>query len=269
MPTASIKVNGVAGSADDVPLNTPVLLDNAGTGGEATYAWSITDQPEGAADALSAANVQAPSFTPRKEGSYRLRLVVNASLSSEVATSAIVAVRQLKTRHRVPAAGEATEVDASRGYSTAVDRWLQGLERSTTMGVYVVAVAGVAGLVRGAVLRGSGVTVLKSGLPGQESVPTVSKALGASALHMSMPLMVLESGIDGSSSPASGALIRCRMIGFFGPVTGTGGVVTSPVYVSDLGALSLSPGTVSRKVGSVIRAGATDYDVFLSTGGFA
>lgn len=267
--TANIKVNGVVGSSDDVAVNVLVLLDNAGTGGETTYLWQVTDQPEGAADALSATNVQAPTFTPKKEGSYRLRLVVNQGQGSEAVASAIVGVRQLKSRQRVPAAGEATEVDATRGYATALDRLLLFLEAAVVGGQVVVGVAGAAGLTRGTVLRATSTATLKSGLPGEEKVPGFLKAQASTAAQVQQPLSVLEGGVDGSSSPASGAVVRTRRSGFFGPVTGAGAVSGNAVFVSDAGAIALSAGSTSRRIGVVTRAGGSDYDVFLDCGGFS
>lgn len=269
MPTAAIKINGVVGSNDDLSINVLVLLDNAGSGGESTYLWQITDQPEGTPDVLSSTNTQAPSFTPRKEGSYRLRLVVNQGQGTEQVSAVIAAVRQLKTRQRVPAAGETTEVDATRGFATAADRLFVALEQAVTGGQIVIGTAAVASLTRGTVLRATGTATLKSGLPGQESVPAFSKAQASTAAQVQQPLCVLEGGVDGSGAPANGAVIKARISGFFGPVAGSGATTGNPVFVSDAGGLSLAAGTTSRKVGTVTRAGASDYDVFLSCGGFA
>lgn len=269
MPQALIKINGTAGSNTAVPIATLVLLDNANTGGEVSYLWSILDQPAGATDALSATNIQNPTFTPNKEGTYLLKLVVNLSLASEATNMAVAGVRQIKTGQRVPAAGESTQASSTRGYAVALNPLLQLLDNVAADANVVVGVAGTSGLTRGTVLRATGTGVLKSGLPGQESVPTFSMAQASTAAQVQQPLFVLEGGVDGSTTPASGTPVRARRVGFFGPVAGAGAVSGNAVFVSDAGAVALSAGSTSRKIGVVTRAGGSDYDVFLDCGGFA
>ena len=121
MPAAQISINGVPGSNADLPINTLVQLNNVGIGGEVTYAWSILDQPIGAADALSNPAIVNPTITLKKEGSYLIRLVVNAGLASEKIDTRVAAVKHLKTRLRVPAAGEKLEVDVVDGWATTAE----------------------------------------------------------------------------------------------------------------------------------------------------
>lgn len=269
MPAANIKVNGVLGSDTDVPINTVVQLDNLNIGGETTYTWSILDQPPLTPDGLSAVNIQNPTFTPKKEGTYYIRLVVNQGLPSEQQDRVVVAVLQLKTLERIPAAGETAEADSSLGWAGANNSYLRRID--TLLGdpgqhVGVNASGGV--LTRGDVLRASTTSTIKAGLPGQELLPGFSKALATTLGEVDEPLVVCEGHVDGSASVANGALMKVRFLGRYASNVGGGvAVVGDAVYVTDTGTLSLVAGTVRRKVGSAMTAGAT-YDVwFAGVGG--
>jgi hypothetical protein len=201
--------------------------------------------------------IQAPSFTPRKEGTYLLQLTVNGTLIDRK----IVGVRQLKSRERVPAAQETTE-DGSRGWAGAAGNMLQRLDGLAADPGVFVGVAGAVGLLAGTVLKASGETVIKSTLPGQETVASYTQALATVTANVNGPLFVLLSGVDGNPAPASGALIRVRLLG---PVFGATGVpvVGDPVFVSDAGSPSLAAGTVDRKIGKVIAIGGGLYDFWM------
>lgn len=174
---AKIKVNGVDGSNDDVPINVLVTLANDGLGGETTFLWTIVDQPEGAADSLSSSSVASPTFTPKKEGSYLIRLTVNASLSDEATNQAIVAVRQLRTNQRVPAAQETLEDDSTAGWKLAANRQLQLLDKLKGDSNLVVAWSHVGAVVDQCV-KFAGTKTIKAGLPGEEII-VLTAAAGA------------------------------------------------------------------------------------------
>lgn len=269
MPAAQIKVNGVPGSNTDVPINTIVQLDNTNIGGEVSYLWSILDQPPLTADNLSAVNIQNPTFTPKKEGSYYLRLIVNQGLPSEQEDRVLVAVRQLKTLERIPAAGETTEADSVRGWATANNAYLYRIDALLgDPGIYVGVNASGGVLTKGDVLRASTTSTIKAGLPGQEFLPGFSKALATTLGEVDEPLVVCEGTVAGAASVANGALMRVRFLGRYpGNVGGGAAAVGDAVYVTDTGTMSLVAGTVRRKVGSAMTAGAT-YDVwFAGVGG--
>jgi hypothetical protein len=268
MAQAQITINAVAGSNDDLPINVLVSLDNVNAGGELTYNWTILDQPPGAADALSSTIVQNPTFTPKKEGTYLIKLVVNQSLPSEVSDTQLVGIRQVKTRQRVPAAGETIQT-GSRGWAGAAGQFLQEVDEARADPVLVVGATGAAGLTVGNTVRVTGVTTLKSGLPGQEDVPSFVLADATNINNVNEALGIIESAVDGTGGPyAMGKLVNVRMLGLFQGATGGGAVVGDLVYVSDLGTLALTPGTITRSVGSVAAAGGGTFDCWFSgTGG--
>jgi hypothetical protein len=259
MASSNIKINAIAASNDDLPINTLVNLDNANTGGETTFLWLIVDQPLGPADALSSTTIQNPTFTPKKEGTYLLQLTVNGALVDRK----VVGVRQLKTRERVPAAQEVTE-DGARGWAGAAGAFLQHVDRSVADPDVLVGVIATPGHSRGAVLKTVGSTTIKPGLPGQEVVPSFDLALATA--HLDDRLFVLEGGVDGNNSPAAGALVRARSLGQFLGATGVPLAVGDAVFVSNAGLLALTPGTNPRRVGAVTSFAAGAYNLMVDGG---
>lgn len=269
MASSNIKINGVAASNNDLPINTLVQLDNQNTGGELTFLWAIIDQPSGPADVLSSTIIQNPTFTPQKEGTYLIELIVNQSLPSEVRNRKIAAVRQLKTRERVPAADETIE-DGSRGWAGAAGAFLQKVDNASSDPVIVVGQTGAAALTVGNIVRCTGVATIKAGLPGQENVPSFTIANATTLTNVDEPLGIIIGAVDGTGGPyAAGVLVRVRIIGLFEGASGAGAVVGNPVYVSDLGTLALTVGTVTRQVGTVARAFALTFDTWFSGGSTA
>lgn len=265
MAQARITVNGTLGSDGDLPINTVVQLDNQNSGGELTYTWSILDQPPGAADALSAVASQNPFFTPRKEGSYLIKLIVNQGLPSEQEDRVICAVLQLKTGERIPAAGETTEMDTSDGWATASNSMLRRMDTLLgDPGIFIGVNASGGSLARGDILRATASSIIKSGLPGQETVPGLSKALASSLLQVDEPLVICEGTITGGASVPNGQIMKVRFLGRYAAITGAGtAAVGDPVFVSDTGVPSLTPGTIRRQVGSAMSAGAT-FDIWFA-----
>jgi hypothetical protein len=269
MPQAQITINAVAGSNTDLPIDTLVSLDNNNIGGELTFNWTILDQPPGPADALSSAIIQNPTFTPKKEGTYLIRLVVNQGMGDEQIDVVVGAVRQVKTRFRIAAAGETIEADASDGWATDLNEMWRAFDAGIAQSVFAtVGRASVAGLVQGDVLKAVNLATIKAGLPGEEQVLDLDIALATVPADIDDILFVLERGVDGSVTPALGDLIQIKSLGVFSQeILGTA-VVGDPVFVSDVGKLSLTPGTNTRKVGSVVQTlvGPDRFRAFITGG---
>lgn len=254
MPQALIKVNAVVGSNTDLPINVLVALDNQNTGGELTYRWAMLDEPPGALDALSSLVIQAPTFTPKKEGTYLLELVVNEFLPTEARDRVVCAVRQVKTNFRVPAAGEDTEADASDGWATSVDVMLRAFDAvRADPGLFIAKVEGtpIPSLVRGNLVRFSTSELLLSGLPGEQRIGRVRRD---TALNQTIyrNLGIIEGSPFGGVAWGDGAFVFARREGLVRDVPVVGiPPVGFPVYVDDLGTLSKQPGTNWRRVGTV------------------
>lgn len=264
MPQALITINAVAGSNTDLPINTLVQLNNTNVGGETTFAWTILDQPPGAANALSSAIIQNPTFTPTKEGSYLIELIVNAGQASESRDRVVAAVRHLKTRNRVPATGEADEVGAegwaegagaAHGPGTGqagVNDLLRVVVNMKADPGIVVASIGDASWAVGDIVRASGIATLKSGLPGQEDISIFAKTNATNSDITHNPLGLAIAAVDGGAM-TSAKLAYVRVFGLIQAVPITGVVNGTPVFVSDTGVLDDSAGSNSRRCGRTIR----------------
>jgi len=254
MPAANIEINGVAASNDDLPINTLVQLSNADVGGEVTYFWEILDQPEGTADVLSSTTIENPTFTPKKEGSYLLRLTVNDTLASEVSDMAIAAVRYLRTNDREVAAQETVEVDSARGWKTAVNRQLRKLNVAGTDGNVIVAKnPAVSFPTTGDVVQFNATALIKAGLPGEERLAVTALALATVAVNVSGPLGVVV-GTPTGAAPAASGLVLVRVLGLVEVSEAGAPAVNDPVYVSDTAQPALAPGTNSRIIGRVVES---------------
>ena len=267
MPQALIQVNGVDGSNDNLPINTLVQLNNNGTGGEATYAWSIVSQPPGAVDALSSLVIINPTFTPLKEGTYLLQVIVNAG-PLELIDRVIVAIRDLKTFERVPAPLEEDENDAAAGWAGDASGASRALRRALVAvadpGVFT-ALAGASGI-EGYVVAATSTAVLKSGLPGAETMAVVNTAL-ATSLNTASAALGYAFGTPSGAGAALNAPVYVRRFGLISPIDVGAMLVGDLVYLSDTGTLAAAPGTNSRVVGRVMVAGVSGAIYFDGAGG--
>lgn len=255
MTQALITVNGVAASNTDLPINTLVQLDNTNNGGETTYKWTILDQPPGTADTLSSTTIKNPTFTPNKEGSYLIQEIVNEGLSDEQIGYRVCAVRQLKTRTRVPAAGETTQADTNDGWAAHVNESLRLLDSLRADPGIIVAQLGY-GATAQDVVRFTGVATIKAGLPGEEKVPVVTQALATNAYVLTEELGLVIAAVDGGAL-TNGKLAYVRVFGMVTNATSAalaGAADEAAVYVSDTGTLDDVVGTNTRRVGKVIDA---------------
>jgi hypothetical protein len=266
MPQARILVNSFPTSQDDVAISVLVQLDNQSLGDESTYAWSILDQPPGTTDVLSSTSTKNPSFTPKKEGTYLIKLTVDLGLPTEQSDTKVVGVRQLKTRERIPAAGESTQADSSDGWATAMNALLRRIDALLSDPGIIVGVAGGTGLTRGTILKAQGGYVIKSGLPGQETVPLFTLATAATLPSTDELLCSMEGSVSSGGTPALNALCKTRYIGRLANVAVTGGAGGSPgdtLYLDDTGRPSRTQGTVRRQIGSIMAdLGGGNYDVW-------
>ncbi len=269
MPQALITIGGTPGSDEDLPINTLVQLDNVNIGGETTFLWTITDQPEGPADALSSTTIQNPIFTPLKEGTYRIRLEVNKGLGDEKIDTVVARVLQLKTREGIPAADETTEA-GSKGWKIRVNEWLQLVDTMRADPGLFVAEAG-APLAVLTVVEFSDVVTIKSGLPGEEKLPEITLKNATTADVGTVLLGVVISEVDGTTPIGSGNLAITRQFGLILGVSIPGAIVGDTVFVSDTGTLDRVSGTFQRRVGKILNvpsAGVADVS-FNGVGGDA
>lgn len=277
MPTtASIRINGgPAGVADtNLPLGDTVFLSNDTAA--STYEWVIVSQPAGDQDDLIpfttnpiVSEAAAPEFTPTKEGSYLIKLTVNKLLADEATDTTICAVRELLTGDRIPAPQETTEVNEEYGWATAaVTKILQRVTRLSDAGIFVAQNASGGDLSLGKVVHMNGMTTIGTGT-NERPIPTVGLALASDAALVDGPLGVVVGDRDGDPyTVADGALCRVMVMGGISSYDlGDTAAAGAPVFVDDLGNLSLTAGTVIRQVGDVAKVvSGTVYDIAISAG---
>jgi hypothetical protein len=255
MARALITIGGVDSQFTAVAIGATVNLGNHDEGGEIAYAWAITDQPEGTVDALSATGVENVSFTPTKEGSYQVRLTVNALLASQAIQTAIVSVLDARTGERVPAANETKETDALKGWSLATNRILRRALSGTVDGNVVVALT-PGGIAAGSVVSLAGYGTANTGSQSQFSLPQVAAVNATVSIKPRIGL--LTDGVNAGVLTA-GKLVLVRMFGL-APTAGTGSPsVGDLVYLSNSGVPALTAGTVPRIIGLVVSSSGGTY----------
>jgi len=270
MARALIVINAVVGSnppnGTALTIGSVVSLDNSNNGGELTYLWEFLDMPAGSLTAFSNPAIQNPTFTPDSEGTYLIRLTVNATMATEAVNTVIAAITQLKTGMRIPAAGETTEESTSRGWAEDVNANLQLLDRLRADPGYITGYASV-GFTTGDIVYISSMQLIKAGLPGEEYVPIFADALATSSTSMDVPLYIVQSKLDGGTSVLAKELFYARSFGIIGPVPTLGAVAGTKVFVSNTGALSLTRGAYPRRVGTVAYTDGALYDWIHFDGG--
>lgn len=256
MTQALIQINAVSGPNADLPINVLVQLNNLGTGGEVSWLWTILNQPPGAADALSNVAIQNPTFTPKKEGTYLLQVIVNQALPSEQRDQTIAAILQLKTRQRVPAAGESDEAGATGWAELALNPLLRTLDaRQADPGVVVGTL--LSNCAVNQIHRPNGITQLMAGLPGQQDITQWGLTGGADADIVNMPIACAIAAVDGGALTI-GKLAYFRVFGLIQNVPIVGAILNDVVYASDIKQLDRVTGTNTRKCGRIIRVPAVD-----------
>lgn len=247
MAQAEITINGVSGSDTDLPIGVVVQLNNVNAGGELTYAWFIDDQPAGTLDTLSNPAIQNPTFTPKKEGTYKITLIVNLNLVTEVRDSVVAAVRQLKTGIRIPAATETTQANTSTGWAEDTNITLQRLDTTIADPDIVVAQLGAGTFSAFTCVQFSSVATIKAGLPGEEDIlvatPTDATTTGGAYTALGLVISAV------SSTLATSSLAYVRRSGLATSVAIAGITQGDDIYLSDTtGLLSRTPGTNRRLV---------------------
>ncbi len=255
---ARIKINSAAGSRTDIVLGTTVNLANDGLGGESTYLWELLDIPEGSTAVLSSSSIAAPNFVADIEGTYLIKLSVNRLLSDADTDTVVAGVLRYKDSIRVPAAGETTEESTLRGWAKDVNRALNKLGEVSSDPTSVLGIA-FATLGRGTVAVMDTSTTIRTGTAQEERVPYFKVAVATSATFMDRPLYVVERTPSGGTSASPSNPVYARMYGVVGPIILGGGTAGDPVYVTDTGAMSTSPGTHIRRVGNIVYVDSTNY----------
>lgn len=251
MARAQIQINGVTATFAAVPIGVAVGFSNDDNGGELTYAWSVVDQPDGTADTLSSSVIENPTFTPTKEGSYEIRLVVNALLGTQSIQTAVVSVLDARTQDRLPAATETAEASSTRGWAQAVNRILIKAQRAYGDGSLIIAQTPGSPVTVGSIVAFRGVAAINAGTQAADAVPVITLALANNLGLVTDRLGVVVDGVV-PGQIGTGRLVIVRTFGIAPlAVTAVSATVGQPVFVSDPAFPSLTPGTNQRQIGRV------------------
>ena len=266
MAQALITIDATAGSnppnGTALVVGATIQLSNVNAGGEITYLWEWLDKPEGSLSAFSNPNIQNPTFVADSEGTYLIKLTVNRTLATEQVDTVIAAIKQLKSKIRVPAAGETQEESTSRGWAEDVNRALRVLDTNQANPARIVAYAN-SSLSTGKVVYFDAMQTIKSTLPGEEKVPRLALAQASSTVVREQPLFVVHSKVGGGTSVSSGQLCYVTLAGIVGPLALGAGSALDPVYVDDTGSISTTVGTNARRIGHIIYDDSGDYYVYI------
>lgn len=258
MVAALIRVNGVTGSDTDVPIGSVVTLSNVNDGNESTYTWQLLSQPSGTPDTLSSTSASSPTFTPTREGSYLVSLVVDQGLDSQRRNKVVVAVRHVRSGLRHPALYETTEVDTATnvpGWHTATEDLWRRVDSLSAESCVFVCYPGE-GLEEGDCVRVSGRSVVKAGTPAEEYLPTAAKVTAASEWGHEW-VGCVEGAVNGSESPWTDTPVRVRVLGYVAAEQTIDGGAPDPlgrVYLNNSGKLSRTPGSYRRPLGKALAA---------------
>ena len=114
------KTPGVAGiSREDLSIGLLVELTNESKISIKSYKWRFIDIPIDSTSVLLNDDEDKASFTPDKEGSYLIELKIN----NKYTTTIIAAIKNSIFNGRIPASGEANELD--NGWQGALKNFLE------------------------------------------------------------------------------------------------------------------------------------------------
>jgi len=142
MATALVQIDGAPGSNTTLQPGQTVTFSNQNNTGVTTWKWELLDIPAASSATLTAPTAATTNLTLDKQGSYLVRLTVNEGLATQDINAAVAAIRQVRSRIRVPAAGESLEVNATDGWAAARNRDLIKLDEllsggATQMGALI------------------------------------------------------------------------------------------------------------------------------------
>lgn len=280
-----ININGLATTSRNVPFGVSVSLTNSDQVDVTSQTWEVLSYPRDVngtppdfATNFAAWTVQpnltyriiqpGPSpfaavvFTPDVTGTYLVKLSC-ATSSGTLTQTAIVRVADVYTAEYVPAAGESVEAGTLEGWAKERNRSIKYLSRRVAKGTFVrVANQSGSSIARGRVVRVTDFADAHGITP--NAVPG-----GSTVLPERIPLVVLGNASDAGASTyrylvldetiANNGTGLAQMAGVFegsSDVDYSGFTAGAPIYVSNTGTQSPTPGTTALVIGHVVKASA-------------
>lgn len=232
------------------------------TGGWVTYSWTLMDRPEGSGSSLVGPSTPTPTLVVDSEGTYLVLLVVNSGLDSRQSATAIVYVPRLLDGRRDPAAGETIEDGGARGWAQDANRQLDDIADLRKDPGRLAGIINFNGASANfSVLYASSTATIKTGLPGQATLPLFDNALANDTTTLAGDLYLLDRGVKSGASPAAGEVIWARIHGFAYGVPIAGALPRQAIYLTNGGGLSLSAGMTSKQVARAVAVRLNDCDI--------
>ncbi len=174
-------------------------------------------------------------------------------------------IRRIKNpTMRVPAGGETTELSSSNGWAADAAAVLDLVDTTKSdPGVLVCTVSDSTVTARSTIVYFNTFGAIKTGLPGQEYVPAVSKAASSAQNSIHQPLGVVEDIVTGSFPASSGSLIYVRRFGIHSSSHSVVGTIGDPVYVDSSGhfnGVAGADGTYIRRIGTLLSQNRVFFD---------
>lgn len=244
----SILINGNPGPATAAAYGDEFTFANNDNTGVVSWQWTIADKPAGSAATLTTPTGATCKLTVDVEGTYLVRLTVNAD-AQQTNTAAVVFPARIASKSpnagganlRYPAATENDEVQAGRGWAEDLNKWLELANKDQILPRKVA-------VYTSSVFKGP--ARVTGDLHTIDAAGTLSIVLAANAgATQSMPCTVFFDEDTTANGVSYGIL--------FGPVNTTAdlraGSIGDPVYINDAGNVSLVPGTIAQIIGYVIK----------------
>ena len=243
MPAAVIQFNGTTGSVQNLAIGTSVALSNLSNSGVSTWAWSFLFVPTGSSASIATPTASTASFTPDLEGTYLVQLVVNGGASIGETDAQCGAVLTQELGLRIPAGGETVQFSALYGWAVALNADLSTLEKDQRVNGNKTSGISSGTFGAGSVVYVNGQASLANG----DALPQVVAA-SASAVATCTGVFWALNASTGNGQKIN--LTRNALV--------ASGVYTSassfgnPIYWTNAGGLSLTPGSVTVIVGTVV-----------------
>lgn len=247
----AIRLDGSATPQLGYAAGDTITLSNANNTDVVTWLWELVSKPASSTAVLSSSTAASPTFTADRQGSYLVRLTVNAGLSDTTFGTGLAAVLHERTGLRVPAAQEAGEAGAA-GWASAVNALLALLDaRSADPGLILAANTTGGTLTHGAPVRLSGFATMLSGQSEEFVLPGVTAVDATTDACLTM-VFVVEGTRAGAASVPNGAPVVLRLFG----VVRIASAMTpgDRAYLSDAGGLTSTAGTVIRELGVALES---------------
>lgn len=286
---AVVRINGVNTRVATPPFGVSVSLLNDDTAGITSQKWEIivptdingnlpdfatnfpgwTVNPDGTLSIDQSGPYPAVTFTPDISGGYTIRLTAQQAPSPVIQT-AVVRIREQFTGEFVPGSAQSNESSSLRGWSDERNRNIKFMSKKIARGGHI-RVANLSGgsLVRGRVVRLTDFvdthSITPNAVPGgsavqPERVPSVVLGQASDVGALNSRYAILDETI---ANNGVGFAVVAGVFEGGADVDYSGFADGAPIYASNTGTQSTTPGTVPIIIGHVIRNAALTGAAFV------